>query len=321
MEETFYTRVNEFIQTLNVKKQNKYLIKAEMYNQMMRILKETEGKHDPQLKFWAKKHFYMDRIGDQDILYSLKEKLPVVTFENLFEKINECHTAVGHLGRDKTWHEVIFNKTRNYMFFLSSKVSRRYSCVPLKTVIIFIGLCDQCVTRKIFPKPICGKPIVSVGFMTRMQIDLVDMSSVEYNGYKWIFHAKDHFSKYSWLYPLPSKEAINVAETLKSIFFQFGPPRILHSDNGREFVAKVILDLTKLWPGLLIINGRPRHPQSQGLVERGNAVVQQMLGKWLDTNGTKDWPSELGPVMFAINTSVAQTIKKTPFEVVFGQQP
>jgi transposase InsO family protein len=108
---------------------------------------------------------------------------------------------------------------------------------------------------------------------------------------------------------------------LKSIFFQFGPPRILHSDNGREFVAKVILDLTKLWPGLLIINGRPRHPQSQGLVERGNAVVQQMLGKWLDTNGTKDWPSELGPVMFAINTSVAQTIKKTPFEVVFGQQP
>ncbi|CAF2057370.1 unnamed protein product [Rotaria magnacalcarata] len=130
-----------------------------------------------------------------------------------------------------------------------------------------------------------------------MQIDLVDMRSVEYN------------------------EAINVAETLKSIFYQFGPPRILQSDNGREFVAKVILDLTKLWPGLLIINGRPRHPQSQGLVERGNAVVQQLLGKWLDTNVTNDWPSGLGPIMFSINTSVARTINQTPFEVVFGQQP
>ncbi|CAM4953460.1 unnamed protein product [Rotaria socialis] len=154
-----------------------------------------------------------------------------------------------------------------------------------------------------------------------MQIVLVDMRSVEYNGFKWIFHAKDHFSKYSWLDPLPSKEAINVAETLKSIFYQFGPPRILQSDNGREFVAKVILDLTKSWPGLLIINERPRHPQSQGLVERGNAVVQQLLGKWLDTNVTNDWPSELGPIMFSINTSVARTINPTPFEVVFGQQP
>ncbi|CAF1021745.1 unnamed protein product [Rotaria magnacalcarata] len=153
-----------------------------------------------------------------------------------------------------------------------------------------------------------------------MQVDLVDMRSVEYNGFKWIFHAKDHFSKYSWLYPFPSKEAINVAETLKSIFYQFGPPRILQSDNGREFVAKVILDLTKLWPGLLIINGRQRHPQSQGLVERGNAVVQQLLGKWLDTNVTNDWPSGLGPIMLSINTSVARTINQTPFEVVFGQQ-
>ena len=147
------------------------------------------------------------------------------------------------------------------------------------------------------------------------------MRSMEYNNFKWIFHAKDHFSKYSWLYPLKSKEAINVAETLKSIFYQFGPPRILQSDNGREFVARVILDLTKLWPGLLIINGRPRHPESQGLVERSNAVVQQVLGKWLDTNATTDWPSGLGPVMFAINTSTTRSINKTPFEVVFGQQP
>ena len=120
---------------------------------------------------------------------------------------------------------------------------------------IFIELCDQCVSRKLFPKPIVGKPIISVGFMSCMQIDLLDMRSVEHNGFKWIFHAKDHFSKYSWLYPLTSKEAVNVAEVLKSIFYQFGPPRILQSDNGREFVTKVILDLTKLWPGLLIING------------------------------------------------------------------
>jgi len=45
---------------------------------------------------------------------------------------------------------------------------------------------------------------------------------------------------------------------------------------------------------LIIINGRPRHPQSQGLVERSNAVVQQMLGKWLEKNKTLNWPNGLG---------------------------
>lgn len=58
--------------------------------------------------------------------------------------------------------------------------------------------------------------------------------------------------------------------------------------------AKVILDLKLNWPDLTIINGRPRHPQSQGLVERSNAVVQKMLGKWLESNKSLDWPSGLG---------------------------
>ena len=157
--------------------------------------------------------------------------------------------------------------------------------------------------------------------MTRMQMDLIEMRSAEYNGFKWIFHAKNHFSKFSWLRPSISKEAVGVAEILKFIFYEFGPPRILQSDNGREFVARVIKDLTRMWPGLLIINGRPRHPQSQGLIERSNAVVQQLLGKWLDSNNTSDWPAGLGPVMLSINISLAQSTKKAPYEIAFGQQP
>ncbi|CAF1235865.1 unnamed protein product, partial [Didymodactylos carnosus] len=194
---------------------------------------------------------------------------------------------VGHLGRDKTWNEV----------------KNHYSHIPLEAVCIFISLCDHCVSRKVFPKPVVGKPVVSLGFMTRMEMDLIDMRSSEFNGYKWIFHAKDHFSKYSWLHPVFTKETANVAQILKSIFFQFGPPKILLSDNGREFVAHLIYDLKRTWTDLIIINGHPRHLQSQGLVERGNAVVQQLL------------------VMLAINTSIAKTTKMTQFEMVSGQQP
>ncbi|CAF4522228.1 unnamed protein product [Rotaria magnacalcarata] len=44
-----------------------------------------------------------------------------------------------------------------------------------------------------------------------------------------------------------------------------------------------------------------------------------MLGKWLETNKTLDWPNGLGPVMLAMNNSISQSTKKTPYEMVFGQ--
>ncbi|KAK9744168.1 hypothetical protein QE152_g8036 [Popillia japonica] len=48
---------------------------------------------------------------------------------------------------------------------------------------------------------------------------------------------------------------------LLKIFLEVGCP---HSDNGRKFTAAVIQELTSLWPTCKIINGRPRHPASQG---------------------------------------------------------
>ncbi|CAF2910323.1 unnamed protein product, partial [Rotaria sp. Silwood2] len=90
-------------------------------------------------------------------------------------------------------------------------------------------------------------------------------------------------------YPLKTKEAEPVAEKLLQQFYWFGAPRILQSDNGKEFVAKVIKDFKKTWPDLIIINGRPRHPQTQGLVERGNQTLESALGKWMESNNRKDW--------------------------------
>ena len=57
---------------------------------------------------------------------------------------------------------------------------------------------------------------------------------------KWILHVKDHFSRFSWAYPLESNEAELVAEKLLNQFHSFGSPRILQSDYGKEFVARVI---------------------------------------------------------------------------------
>ena len=87
----------------------------------------------------------------------------------------------------------------------------------------------------------------------------------------------NHFSKFCVLRPLTTKRAEEVAANLLDIFLLFGAPAILQSDNGRELVNGVIAELSTLWPELKLVTGRPRHPQSQGAVERLNGVIQDKL--------------------------------------------
>jgi transposase InsO family protein len=37
---------------------------------------------------------------------------------------------------------------------------------------------------------------------------------------------------------------------------------------------------------LVIVHGRPRHPQSQGSVERTNTEIKEMIISWMNDNDT-----------------------------------
>ncbi|CAG8748434.1 13467_t:CDS:1, partial [Cetraspora pellucida] len=86
--------------------------------------------------------------------------------------------------------------------------------------------------------------------------------------YKYICHLRDHFTRFLWAQCLTSKSVSEVAVFLYNIFVVFGAPTILQSDNSKEFITDLIAELLTLWPGVHIINGCLRHPQSQGMVER-----------------------------------------------------
>jgi len=103
--------------------------------------------------------------------------------------------------------------------------------------------------------------------------------------------------------------------------FLGSPPKILQSDNGKEFTAVIIKELISLWPTVKIINGRPCHPQSQGLVERANGILQQKLGKWKEDTGRHDWSFGLRLVILSMNHSYCCSHKKTPYELVYGDKP
>ena len=94
-----------------------------------------------------------------------------------------------------------------------------------------------------------------------------------------------------------------------------------------------------------MVNGQAHHPQSQGLVERANDKVEQMLACRFHSAPSADspWTLWLPEIQCKIllrhimafiiisisslctidqlNTVVHEAIKATPYEVVFGQLP
>lgn len=65
------------------------------------------------------------------------------------------------------------------------------------------------------------------------------MQSQPDGDYRYILNYQDHLTKVVSLRPLKTKSAEEVAYNLVDIFCDKGAPRILQSDNGREFANKV----------------------------------------------------------------------------------
>ena len=85
-------------------------------------------------------------------------------------------------------------------------------------------------------------------------------------------------------------------------------------------VGQVVDELQRLWPGVEMVKGRPRHSESQGGIERSNRLVQKRLHAWMLQNDSKNWSIGLPFVQWSINTDYHSGIKKTPYEVRYGQK-
>jgi hypothetical protein len=57
--------------------------------------------------------------------------------------------------------------------------------------------------------------------------------------YKYIMTMVDHFSCFGWAWGLKDKTAEGVKDRLMATFNLFGRPKLLQSDNGKEFIARV----------------------------------------------------------------------------------
>jgi len=137
-------------------------------------------------------------------------------------------------------------------------------------------------------------------------------------GCKYILVATCRATKFCFARPFKNADAKSTTRFLLELILTYGPPRIVRSDNGTHFTAKVISQLL-LALEIQKTEGIAYRPTSQGQVERQNQVIIDMIAPYV-ADGDK-WTDVLPVVIYAYNTSIHHSTGYTPFYLVHGYEP
>ena len=192
----------------------------------------------------------------------------------VLKHLHDSPTA-GHLGVGRTLASV---KLRFYWPMYQSDV---------KTYIKQCALCGSGKRPKHQRKAYLKQYQVGAP-LERIAIDILGPLPVSYNGNKYIIIVVDYFTKWAEAYAIPNQEAVTVGTKLVHEFSaRFGIVRQIHTDQGRNFESKLFKQICNL---LDIDKTRTSafHPQSDGLVERFNRTLENMLSLYVADN-QRDW--------------------------------
>jgi transposase InsO family protein len=117
---------------------------------------------------------------------------------------------------------------------------------------------------------------------------------------------------------IPNTQAETVARVLWQIFNDFGFPKVIQSDNGPEFVNRIISKMLTL-SGVDHRRITPYHARADGKVERNIGTVMTIIRKHLHGANT-NWPAFVPWAQSAINNKISELTGSTPFSLMFGRK-
>ena len=286
------------------------------------IAKEKDEKPDPSIlkgqslqvrrliQLWNRlevKDGVLWRRFDDD--QSKANWMQLIVPKSLKEEImEELHAGVvgGHLGEEKTIHQL---KRRFYWPGYSQDVRN------------WCRTCANCATRKTqAPKQKAPMQTIKSGYpMQVIAVDIMGPLPESDGRNSYILVVGDYFSKWMEAFPIPDQEATTVAQKLvDEIFCRFSAPEQLHSDQGKQFESALIKEICNI---LNISKSRTTayHPQCDGLVERFNRTLQNMVSTTVKDHPF-DWEEAIRKVCMAYNTTVHASTGYSPFYLMFGRE-
>ncbi|XP_075697048.1 uncharacterized protein LOC142662718 [Rhinoderma darwinii] len=212
----------------------------------------------------------------------------------------------GHQGRKRTEKRITHN-------FYWPGVSQ--------SVVRYCRTCDVC-QRMRHPGarhkvPLQSLPIIEEPFQ-RVAVDIIGpLAHPSRTGKRFILTVVDYATRYPEAVALSSITAMKVAEALVTIFTRVGFPSEILSDQGTQFMSDLV---QSLWHtcGVRAIRTTPYHPQTNGLCERFNGTLKNMLRAFADTE--RDWEQYLPHLLFAYREVPQESTGFSPFELLYGRK-
>ena len=180
------------------------------------------------------------------------------------------HRTGGHLGVTKTLYNI-----RRRFYWPGNK----------KDITRWCHRCRECGARK--PKKNRRAPLQqdTAGMpMERIALDIMGPLPRSNSGNSYILVIGDYFTKWTQAHALPDHTAQTVAKiVVEEWICKMGVPRTIHSDQGTDFESNLFQEMCRL---LNIEKTRtcPYRPQSDGMIERFNRTVAQMLATFVKEN-------------------------------------
>ncbi len=229
---------------------------------------------------------------------------PLKLQKDVFQEVHAGRTG-GHLAVKRTLGNI-----RQRLFWPHCKKDIERWCHE----------CDICAQVKAGPG--FRAPLHQVPYAAphdRIAIDILGELPETENGNKYILVVSDYFTKWTQAFALPDQTAQTVADVLMTQYISlFGTPCQLHSDQGRNFESELFQELCRLL-GVEKIRTTPYRPQSDGMVERFNRTVQQMLKAYVNED-RDNWDDHLPYIMMAYRATIHESTGCSPNLMMFGRE-
>ena len=186
--------------------------------------------------------------------------------------------------------------------------------------------CHRCAEHVVgIPKTV--QAIITSRKLQLVMFDLFSMPMKSSKGELHVLLIKDHFTKFHWGKAFPTKDMGPIAAFMVELFRVWGVPERFHCDNGTEFLNKCMDLAIEMMNQPGFSQGRARHPQTQGVIERANKTVKRKVmmkcqDKGYVTHGQDiDWVSDIlrSTIDNENNACVVMYDGWTPFEMFHGR--
>ena len=254
---------------------------------------------------WGKFRIEDGILLTESVQQGQKVKQLVVPEKLRLDMFKAFHDDLGRQGRDRT---LILMKRRLYWLGMDKFVSMK------------MEKCGRCTRRKVLPTR--AADMVNIVSRSPMEVVCIDYLSLERSkgGYENILVITNHYTRYAQAIPTRNQTAQTTAKALfENFFVHYGFPARIHSDQGDNFESKLIQSLCSL-TAMKKTRMTPYHPMGNGMVERFNRTLLNMLGT-LEESQKSDWKSHVSTMTHAYNAAVHDSTGFSPFFLMFGRHP